>query len=305
MERELDEAIFHAFNGGQEEVDAMVGMIARGADVNFQRRNADDTTALMAAAYVGSVHAVSRLLRAGANPRVRDRGNTAIDLAIQKGNKGCEILLRQVMAIEEGEDDEDDQEEGAYVFDIYTLGKEEVGELQGGHEGGSNGDSGSSGGSAPVVRVDGLGYVEGQNELQLVFEDDSDWSEKGDEEEDSNSEGYYANDYPDDPSSSGGSDDERRRYGSGGAIGDDEDDAYDEGLRFRHGLGMPIQGAGFGFATSGMGPGDMSSDEDDNGYFRPYGGSSRSDGPGGRFDPTRYRHTAYDPHYDGEDSSDG
>lgn len=59
----------------------------------------------------------------------------------------------------------------------------------------------------PVVRLSGIGPVDatvvgaaGVAELELEFEHDSDWSALGDgengEDPDSNSEGYYGNDYP-------------------------------------------------------------------------------------------------------------
>jgi hypothetical protein len=208
-ERELDEAIFAAFQepGG---VKAVLGCVARGADVNFQRRNADDTTALMAAAYQGDVAVVARLLRMGANPRLRDvHGKTAVELAAERGHHACEVMLSSALmeAEEESEGDE------GYVFDVYSVRR---GEAEGGAQAQQEG---------PVVYVDGLAFQEGvAEEPQLVFENDSDWSgaETGGEDDDvdSNDENYYLNDYPeDDPDSEGGEEEE------------DEDDA---------GLDMPI-----------------------------------------------------------------
>lgn len=57
---------------------------------------------------------------------------------------------------------------------------------------------------APVVHLSGIGPVDenagGMADVELQFEHDSDWSELGDgdagEDPDSNSEGFYGNDYP-------------------------------------------------------------------------------------------------------------
>lgn len=58
--------------------------------------------------------------------------------------------------------------------------------------------------NAPVVRLSGIGPVDENaiwtTGIELKFEHDSDWSELGDGDEgddpDSNSEGFYGNDYP-------------------------------------------------------------------------------------------------------------
>jgi hypothetical protein len=191
LERELDEAIFEAFQAGS--VERALGVVARGADVNFQRKNADDTTVLMAAAYVGDVRAVARLLRAGANPCLVDRnGATASTLARERGHSACEILLSQAASDVAGPGPDDSQAD--YVFDVYAL------EVGGRPPAEAEAEAGG-----PVVQVQGLGFVEGGAgagaEGELVFEEDSDWSECGDEEPDSNDEDYYANDYPEQPSS--------------------------------------------------------------------------------------------------------
>lgn len=60
-------------------------------------------------------------------------------------------------------------------------------------------------GAPPVVCLSGIGPVDENAvgtmaDVELEFEHDSDWSELGDgddgEDPDSNSEGYYGNDYP-------------------------------------------------------------------------------------------------------------
>lgn len=65
----------------------------------------------------------------------------------------------------------------------------------------------ADGGAPPVVRLSGIGPVD-ENAVgtmaagvELEFEHDSDWSGLGEEDDDgedpdSNSEGYYGNDYP-------------------------------------------------------------------------------------------------------------
>lgn len=65
--------------------------------------------------------------------------------------------------------------------------------------------SDAGGGAPPVVCLSGIGPVDENAvgttaDVELEFEHDSDWSELGDgddgEDPDSNSEGYYGNDYP-------------------------------------------------------------------------------------------------------------
>lgn len=65
--------------------------------------------------------------------------------------------------------------------------------------------SDGGGGAPPVVRLSGIGPVDENAvgttaDVELEFEHDSDWSDLGDgddgEDPDSNSEGYYGNDYP-------------------------------------------------------------------------------------------------------------
>eukprot|EP00903_Cladosiphon_okamuranus_P009330 g8898.t2 len=65
----------------------------------------------------------------------------------------------------------------------------------------------AGGGVPPVVRLSGIGPVDESAvgmmaDVELEFEHDSDWSELGEgddgEDTDSNSEGYYGNDYPED-----------------------------------------------------------------------------------------------------------
>ncbi len=60
-------------------------------------------------------------------------------------------------------------------------------------------------GAPPVVRLSGIGPVDEDAigttaDVELKFAHDSDWSDLGDgddgEDPDSNSEGYYGNDYP-------------------------------------------------------------------------------------------------------------
>lgn len=65
--------------------------------------------------------------------------------------------------------------------------------------------SGTNDGASPVICLSGIGPVDENAvgttaDVELVFEHDSDWSELDDgddgEDPDSNSEGYYGNDYP-------------------------------------------------------------------------------------------------------------
>ncbi len=136
--------------------------------------------------------------------------------------------------------------EGEYVYDLYAAaGSDDEAMVEGG-EGGRQAAQRwlelAAEGRATIVRI-----VDDENWLVVEAEDEED-SDAG--SEDSNAEGFYANDYPDEPTDSDVSDDEH-------------DDAYDAdgfvgGERWRMG-GMMTR------ASSGSyGPSD--DDEDYNGY---------------------------------------
>lgn len=71
----MDQAIYKAFK--QEDFHAVFSLVQNGMDVNFQRVESDQSTALMAAAHHGREDAVNKLLSLGASPCLVDTNNDA------------------------------------------------------------------------------------------------------------------------------------------------------------------------------------------------------------------------------------
>ena len=83
----MDKAIYSAFVNGASRCTDLISAISRGGPVNFQRKLAANTTALMAAAHWKRTDIVKRLLEQGALKSLCDsHGRTALDFAIQQGH---------------------------------------------------------------------------------------------------------------------------------------------------------------------------------------------------------------------------
>ena len=86
-EQIMDKAIYNAFVDGASRCAGLLSAISSGGPVNFQRKLAANTTALMAAAHWKKTDIVKRLLDWGARKSLCDsHGRTALDFAIQQGH---------------------------------------------------------------------------------------------------------------------------------------------------------------------------------------------------------------------------
>ena len=87
FEEIMDKAIYDAFVKGASCCAGLLPAILRGGPINFQRKLAANTTALMAAAHWKQTEIVKRLLERGAIKSLCDsHGRTALDFAIQQGH---------------------------------------------------------------------------------------------------------------------------------------------------------------------------------------------------------------------------
>ena len=87
FEEIMDRAIYNAFMDGPSRCAGLISAIVKGGPVNFQRKLAANTTALMAAAHWKRTDIVKRLLEQGAIKSLCDsHGRTALDFAIQQGH---------------------------------------------------------------------------------------------------------------------------------------------------------------------------------------------------------------------------
>ena len=101
-QRRMDEAIWEAFRNG--DFGPVFAALNDGSDVNFQRPQADLSTALMAAAYHGVERVVRSLLRRGALVRLANvTGDTALSLAASRQHDAVAALLRDMLTEEEDE----------------------------------------------------------------------------------------------------------------------------------------------------------------------------------------------------------
>lgn len=222
VERQMDEAIFEAFQTG--DLSSLHAVLASFPDtINFRRRLGDGTTALMAAAFHGNLDTVRHLLSLGAKASLADAGGkSAALIAGMRGHRACFAELQRAADEErsagsrrKGGGPED------FVYDLYYFepptsrspaapGGETVGGGQADDVApaapGEIGEKTPDTTNAPVVCLSGIGPVDENavwtTGIELKFEHDSDWSELGDgdagEDPDSNSEGFHGNDYPED-----------------------------------------------------------------------------------------------------------
>lgn len=249
-QRRMDEAIFTAFSTGDAHNVALV--IRQFNDVNFTRE-IDGTTPLMAAAWCGDGGLCWRLVSMGANPTVLDmNGANARDLALNRGHTAVAERLSAVLVA---------REETDYVYDIYCLDIKRTGtqtsEANPSRE--TRMEDAAAGRSITLMeplrlsrqelaalRGPTAGVEAGSSDSgdELVY-DDSDSSDFGDEDEDSNDEDNCRNDYPDEEDDLGGwmpgdrndSDDEYACAAGGGRRGSESESDEDT----TH-LRMPLPG---------------------------------------------------------------
>lgn len=173
----------------------------------------------MAAAFHGDLDTVRYLLSLGGKASLADAGGrSAALLAGMHGHRECFAELQRT-ADEENVRSSGrkpggvgSNEHGDFVYDLYYFEPSPAPDArQGGEcdmvvEASERGGATSGGAGPPVVRLSGIGPIDANAMgvtivagLELEFEHDSDWSGLGEddgEDPDSNSEGYYGNDYP-------------------------------------------------------------------------------------------------------------
>eukprot|EP00941_MAST-03F_sp_MAST-3F-sp1_P000163 g163.t1 len=97
--------------------DVLSRLFVSGADINFQRRAADFTTALMAAAFRGRFDFADSFLALGANPCLVDSsGRTASSIATEYGHEKIAALLLTAEKSWRMRENED-----KFVYDIYEV----------------------------------------------------------------------------------------------------------------------------------------------------------------------------------------
>ncbi|CAM9261899.1 unnamed protein product, partial [Hapterophycus canaliculatus] len=237
VERQMDEAIFMAFKTGDLSNLRNILRTSSSlspTSINYRRRLGDATTALMAAAFHGDLSTVRHLLSLGAKASLTDAsGKSAALFAGMRGHRECFAEIQRVADEEEREERARStrrhgsggrgagggaaaaaadavQDGGDFVYDVYYFEPPtpEASALPAACDQISDeGRTNATDDAAPVVRLSGIGPVDENAvgatlDVELEFEYDSDRSELGDGEEgedpDSNSEGYYGNDYPED-----------------------------------------------------------------------------------------------------------
>ena len=219
LTRMLDASIAKALATG--DFTDMMTAIDQGADINYQRTDSDGQTCLMTAVRMSNLTVVSKLLSKNANVLLQNElTQTAVDIAEyakleSKNHAASKILImvrhlasEQYMQLEKSNflsgSGEDDNIGGEYVYDIYTCDNTS-------HHGGVNinGDNKQEKNSfydtVPNVKVSGLS-LDDMGNAEIDFQYDSDWSDMAndDDEDDSNDENYFGNDYPEDEDSNDG-----------------------------------------------------------------------------------------------------
>lgn len=214
----MDEAIWRAFQF--RDFDRVFDLVRRGADVNFCRKAADRTTALMAAAHFGLRDTVVALIKEGASTMPKDvHGQTAVDIAYSSGHNGVGALLHSVQLAEtdsseatlpvlsgsagDGVPEAADDDDGDDVFDVFAQVEEEVSDDEAEPE-----SMGAPDATAPAEKVapgTRWGRVilpmdksldEAANDIEFWSDDDED--DDDDDSDDSNREDHPHNQYPED-----------------------------------------------------------------------------------------------------------
>lgn len=163
---DMDRALFQAFQTNNF-IDVF-RLLDEGRFVDIVRP-ADGTTALMAACFHGNLDVAQKLLERGADPEHQDKfGNTPLSFADNVQN--VEVRKRLVDMLKAFE----------FVIDIY--------EIDSGFEAGTGGLPRFTTNSSGMLHFDELS---GQFVEMIHDVNDADFGRFGDEDSDSNSEGYY------------------------------------------------------------------------------------------------------------------
>lgn len=275
-ERPIDEAVWVAFQTGS--FDHVFKLVAHGTSVDYQRRAADNTTALMAAAYHGNRQVVEELLNLGADLSLRNRaGLAAADIAAEANHAELAAWMRQLANGTSGVTHE--QRRGGraagvappseFVYDIYRC-CDASGAERGTSQLPPEIQAAAAASAAElksqlqppkpplVLRIGARSIVQnwtvGGRAVEAV--DDLEWELDGAEEdghdagdtEDSNDEDYWGNDYPDEESA-GSSDDGGDKNSSGSSSGEDYEKWHNYGRDVGIGAGAEAYEDGEGRQT--------------------------------------------------------
>lgn len=265
FQRQMDEAIWQTFRSGA--LARIFEALSSGCEINYRRLQSDQTTALMAAAFMGDERACASLAKRGALAHLRDKeGRAAHDYAALHGHHVLAATLRDLARSEGAALGIDvglpsataGANEGApavtagstdggggdltHTYDIYVM--EDTGDEQ--QDGGTGGSAGSNASNAAassstsaesVLLLDPVSLAIARNAANDMECDDWDLLEvdvpgqtddDGYDSEDSNAEDAPGNEYPDE--------DEAGRYGD-----DDSRDSEDD-EQYAHGLGLDAGG---------------------------------------------------------------
>mgnify|MGYP001455356052 CR=1 FL=1 len=166
LERLMDRAIYNCFVRGGATCDELFNAVSMGGQVNFQRKMADNSTALMAAAHCARPDIVRALLELGARPLLCDEfQRTALDFAIHSGHG------KTIRMLEECSSPTTEMEEWKQFGRSQNDG------------GGGSGSGGGSGNGGNNMQVDHLEVNDDEDENMVfdyfVMQEDSNEVEKG------------------------------------------------------------------------------------------------------------------------------
>mmetsp|Transcript_16281 Transcript_16281/g.21409 ORF Transcript_16281/g.21409 Transcript_16281/m.21409 type:complete len:377 (-) Transcript_16281:1684-2814(-) len=181
----MDIAIWQAFQ--KNDFEPITCAINNGSDVNYSRFKGDQTTALMAAVFHGNIQMVRFLLEKGANPATVDQSGKSA-MAFLRPSIGADLRIAIETELDAYEIDCDDED---VMYDIYCVENDKTCLNEGSttiwHDLGTHQWE-----NTKVIdcSLDELCSTEYLHEEEV--ESDYDF-----EDEDSNDENFYRNDYPD------------------------------------------------------------------------------------------------------------
>jgi len=242
----------------QQLVPRLIDAIKGGANIDHARTS-DGLTALMIAVIENDLWAVNILLQRGANTTLLNADARSV-MQLSRSvrvHKPTDVTARQILLLLQNaairsveEQGESNTENDDFVMDVYVLPtgahrrqikanletNDDKNDLLSNTEMVSEHMSTSM----PTLELQGIEF--NQNENEMIFSYDSDWSdlaENCDDDPDSNDEDYFANDYPDEDDSNGfvgdmggcGLDDDLSYNIDDCSNSDDDDDDSDSGNR--------------------------------------------------------------------------
>ena len=211
----------------------MLAAIEQGADINYQRTDSDGYTCLMVAVQMSDLNVVSKLLRKNANALLQNEvTQTAVDIAeyakLERRHHSASMILimvrqtasEQFLQLQKSlgkgsgsgsggsEDDDGSGGSGEYVYDIYTCHNpssipDSATDLSSASASTKDTQDNNMYDAVPNIKVSGLS-LDDMGNAEIDFHYDSDWSDLAhdDDDEDSNDENYFGNDYPEDDEAS-------------------------------------------------------------------------------------------------------